>query len=300
MKTATYLTLTAALALGALALPARAQDLATAVAALKSGDCAKAAQAAEAVPSSAADYAKAQFVAGEAHLALGDAALAETSFRNVLTAKPAAVPAQDGLGRAVAAQLVAAPNAQAKTALTPKVDESKKALKALVTADPKDSQSRFAYGELLLASGELEPAVAVLEEAHTLDPKHALIARSLFDAYLASNAEEPARRLANDVAKKLSKHPVGPFLQAVMFEREGKDEKAIESYEECLKRDDTFLDAHKNLAILCHTRNPLYQDMERTKKALEHYKRYYELGGRDESLRPLYEQMKGFLEKYLK
>ena len=69
--------------------------------------------------------------------------------------------------------------------------------------------------------------------------------------------------------------------------------------EKALALDASFLDAHKNLAILCHTRNPLYTDEVRTKKALEHYAKYFELGGQDKELESSYAQFKAFMDEYL-
>ncbi|MCI0587577.1 MAG: tetratricopeptide repeat protein, partial [Planctomycetes bacterium] len=74
---------------------------------------------------------------------------------------------------------------------------------------------------------------------------------------------------------------MGPFLRGLALDRLGKGREAIEAYEAALARDPKFLDAHKNLAILCHTRNPTYQDRARTEKAMAHYERYFALGGAD-------------------
>jgi tetratricopeptide (TPR) repeat protein len=91
----------------------------------------------------------------------------------------------------------------------------------------------------------------------------------------AENDNMKALKVAGELSKSQPKHPLGPFLEGIAFERDGKDRKAIAAYEEALKRDANFLDAHKNLAILCHTQNPMYTDEARTKKALEHYERYF-------------------------
>ena len=40
----------------------------------------------------------------------------------------------------------------------------------------------------------------------------------------------------------------------------------------------------------------LYQNAERTKKAMEHFKKYVELGGKDEKLKEIYGSMKAFLD----
>ena len=58
-----------------------------------------------------------------------------------------------------------------------------------------------------------------------------------------------------------------------------------------------FIDAHKNLAILCIAQNPLYKDKVRTDKALRHFKRYFELGGNDEQVRRIYGTLLQFLKR---
>jgi hypothetical protein len=69
------------------------------------------------------------------------------------------------------------------------------------------------------------------------------------------------------------------------------------AYEKAISLDDAFLDAHKNLAILCLTDNPTYQDRERTAKAMKHFQRYFDLGGKDPTLEQSYRQIKGFLDQ---
>src|SRR4029453_13493912 len=102
---------------------------------------------------------------------------------------------------------------------------------------------------------------------------------------------------AERVAKACPDLPMGWFLKGLVLDRMNKDRDAIEAYKKAIEKDDRFLDAHKNLAILCTAKNALYQDRERTKKAFEHYKRYFELGGKDEELKKLYETNKSFLEQ---
>ena len=53
--------------------------------------------------------------------------------------------------------------------------------------------------------------------------------------------------------------------------------------------------AHKNVAILCVAKNELYQDAERTKKAFDHFQRYFDLGGKDDELKKLYETIRSVL-----
>jgi tetratricopeptide (TPR) repeat protein len=89
---------------------------------------------------------------------------------------------------------------------------------------------------------------------------------------------------------------MGPFLEGLGLERLSKDDEAIAAYEQALVRDDRFLDAHKNLAILCHTMSRTYSDAARTQKAKEHYERYFALGGADPQLRTMYDTLKRFFD----
>ena len=117
---------------------------------------------------------------------------------------------------------------------------------------------------------------------------------------LASDDEKRAGKVAGKLAKALPKHPMGHFLKGLVLDRRGKDKDAIEAYEKAIALDETFLDAHKNLAILCTTKNPLYRDKERTEKAFRHYEKYFELGGNDPELEQTYRTIKGYLEQYVK
>jgi tetratricopeptide (TPR) repeat protein len=79
-----------------------------------------------------------------------------------------------------------------------------------------------------------------------------------------------------------------------------KDEDAIDAYEKAIALDDAFLDAHKNLAILCTARNPMYSNKARTEKAFKHYARYFELGGNDPELEQVYKTIKEVLPHFVK
>jgi tetratricopeptide (TPR) repeat protein len=259
-----------------------ATPLDDALAAFEAGDYAKAAEAAEAVPAEDPESARARYVAGEARLVLGDAAKAEEWFRFVLERKPKAGPALVGLGRALTAQA--------------KHEEAEKRLREAVAADAKDATAHRALGELLTAVDRLDEAKKALQAAQKLAPDDPFTARALVVALVKTDAIGAAEKTAAKLTKAMPKHPMGPFLEALVLEKRGKDDEAIEKYEAALARDEKFLDAHKNLAILCHTKNPLYQNAERTKKAMEHYARYFELGGADATLRQTYETLKGFVE----
>jgi len=263
---------------------ASAQTAEKALAAFKAGQWKEVFAAVEAVPAEAADRARALYLAGEAHLVVGQPAEAELAFRAVLAARTAAVPARIGLARALTAQ--------------DELDEAEQLLSELARSESKDLNVQHALGELQLRAGKLDAARKTLAAVCAAEPKNAGFARAHCDVLWALEDDAAAAKVAEKLAKDLPKHPMGPFLLAVTQERLGQDAKALESYEKALALDANFLDAHKNLAILCHTQNPVYQDAVRTEKSLAHYAKYFELGGRDPELQHSYEQFKGFMQAY--
>ncbi len=265
--------------------PARAGEpsaLDASIRALSEGHWKDAADLAATVTPNDADYAKARYVLGEAQLVLGDAEAAEKAFQEVLATRPEAVPAAVGLARA----LVALGHA----------DEALERLEKTLAAAPHDVDALRVRGEAYLAKGETKKALHALDLAAKADAKDVLVARALVEANLAADDPKEAERVAKKIAKARPKHPMGPFLLGLVLERRGKDDDAIEAYEKALALDDAFLDAHKNLAILCHTMSRTYQDVERVKKAMVHYARYFELGGHDPKLEETYRTTKAFLE----
>jgi predicted Zn-dependent protease len=259
-----------------------AGDLQAAVAAFQAGDYKKVVETSQAIADDAPEAPKVRYLAGEADLVLGDAAKAEEAFRFVLAKKPAAQPAKVGLGRALTAE--------------GSFDDAEKTLKEAAAADAKDAAAKRALGELWLKKGDLAAADKVLDEAWKAAPGDVFTARTMVEVRMRADEPEKALQIAQRVVKADAKQPMGPFLQALALEKLKKDDDAIKAYEKAIALDDKFLDAHKNLAILCHTKNPTYADKERTAKAMKHYARYFELGGVDETLKQTYEQMKSFFE----
>jgi len=270
------LLLTAALASG--------QELDKAMSALKAGEWKSAIEIADKVPADSAEFARAQYVCGEAQLVLNDAKMAEASFRRVLEKNANAAPALVGLGRALSA--------------AEKYTEAEETLAKAVKLDAKDALALLAIGQTHLAMKKTKEAKTEIGAAYQLDAKNPVVVRGWCEWLFAENDNAKASKVAADLSRSQPKHPMGPFLEGLAFERDGKDGKAIDAYEEALKRDANFLDAHKNLAIVCHTRNPMYQDLGRTEKALLHYERYFALGGKDPELEQAYTQFKGFYEQF--
>ena len=128
--------------------------------------------------------------------------------------------------------------------------------------------------------------------------KDILASRSLVEALVAADKLDPAGKEADRLAKAAPENAMGLFLKALVLDRSAKHKDAIEAYEKALAKDDKFLDAHKNLAILCVAQSTTYQDRERVKKAFDHFERYFALGGKDEKLKELYTTIKSVLAEY--
>jgi tetratricopeptide (TPR) repeat protein len=247
-----------------------------------SGDFKGALGVAEGIAADDADYAKAQYLVGEIGLLLGDPEAAEKGFRAALAKKPGAEPVLTGLGRALLERGQAGEAVKVLEEATKAAPDSGRALCFLGIARMRASEGRK-------GRKEVEKAAQIAKD----DPE---VARASVVAYLADQDTEDALRAAQRFAKAQPKSPMGPFLVALVQEREKKYDEAIASYEASAKLDDTFLDAHKNLAILCIAQNPLYTNQERTGKAMKHFDRYFALGGRDAHVKQIYETLQQFVQ----
>ncbi len=250
--------------------------------AFRAGELDKALELAEDVPADDAERPRADYLIGELRLVLGDPSGAADAFRAVLAKRAEATPASVGLGRALT--------------LLGEHDDAEAVLKGALEREPKDAAAQRALGELWMHAEKLEEAEKLLEQVYKADKKHPMNARALVELNLRADDLDAARKVATAFSKARKDHPMGPFLLALVHERDDKDESAIEAYQEALERDDRFLDAHKNLAILCHTLSDTYQNTARVKLALTHYERYFALGGRDAELRRMHEVLVRFVK----
>lgn len=259
--------------------------LESAVADFRAGRFAAVVEAREHLPADVREAARVQYLVGEALLVLDRPEEAERAFAATVAARPAAVPAQVGLGRA-------------RTRLG-RFDEAETSLAAALAADPKDLGALVAQGELSLARGDLEAAEKRLAAAHASAPDDPLAARAWFEVLLRKQDSAAAAELAEGLMRSRPEHPLGPFLLAVVMERDGEDEAAQAQYQRTLELDPTFVDAHKNLAILCHTLSRDYTDKQRAKLAYDHYAAYFRLGGGDQRLRAMYDELLKYEEQIL-
>ena len=248
------LALSACLALG-LGTSARADEkppLEQALEAFAKGEYERAVELASQVPEDADDHPRARYLAGEAHLKLEQATEAERAFRAVLEARPRAVPAMVGLGRALEAQ--------------GKAEEAEKLYRDAIAADRKHADAKLALGELQMRQDKLGKARSTLRAAYRLAPGNPFCARALTEVLIRGGDVRGAEKVAKDFARARPDHPMGHFLRGLVLERRGKIEEAIASYEEAIALDERFLDAHKNLAIL-------YQKKGFRNKAVEMWER---------------------------
>jgi len=247
------------------------------------GDFTGALAAADGIPADDADFAKARYLAGEIHLLLGDPEAAERAFRAALEKRPGAEPVLVGLGRALLEREQAPEAVRVLEEAAKAAPESGRAICFLGIARMQESGGRK-------GRKEVEKGAQMAKD----DPE---VARASVVAYLRDEDTDDALRAAQRFAKAQPKSPMGPFLVAVVREREKKYDDAIVAYEASVKLDDNFLDAHKNLAILCIAQNPLYTNKERTGKAMKHFDRYFALGGRDAEVKRIYETLRQFLKQ---
>jgi tetratricopeptide (TPR) repeat protein len=230
-----------------------------------------------------AKFARSRYLMGEIQYMLGDREAAERSLRAALAKKRASAPILTALGRVLIDQ--------------EETDEALRLLKLAVKQDPKSGRARTYLGLATYQDTLGKKGMKDVKAGIKLAPKDPEVARAVVLVLLDAGSPAPAAKEAKRFAKARSDHPMGAFLHALIKEREGEFDKAIKLYEQAIKADDTFLDAHKNLAILCITQNPMYENKERTIKAFKHFKRYEDLGGRDEKVKRIHATLKSFFKQ---
>jgi len=245
------------------------------------GEFAAAREKAAAVPDRDADYARARYLMGEIALLLGDPKEAVEDFRAARKAKPESAAILTGLGRALIEGDEHA--------------EAAKVLREAVKLDAKSGRAHCFLGIALRQETFGKQGGGEIEKGVKLAPDDAVVARAAVLFWLDEDEPRKAAKAADAFRKKRKKDPMGYFLKALVLEREKEYDDAIAAYEKAIELDDTFLDAHKNLAILCVAQNPLYRDRKRTELAMKHFERYRELGGKDEQVLQIHETLKKVL-----
>jgi tetratricopeptide (TPR) repeat protein len=228
-----------------------------------------------------ADFARARYLVGEIALMLGDAKGARDAFRAASKAKPGAEPILTGLGRALLA--------------TEEYEEAVAVLRKAVEAEPKSGRAHCFLGIALRNETSGSKGASEIRKGTKLAADDPVVARATVLYWLEEGDASKAVKAADVFRKKRKKHPMGYFLKALALERDKEYDDAIEAYEQAIALDETFLDAHKNLAILCIAQNPLYTNKKRTELAMKHFTRYRELGGKDARVIQIHETLKQFL-----
>ncbi len=262
--------------------PAPAPTVDAALKLAAEGKFSEALDAARAVPDTEKTYLKARYVVGEMELLLGDPAAAKEAFETVVEKKPSAA-ALAGVGRSLLA------SGDAAGAVAPLVKA--------VAADPKAARYHAWLGIARVRSDAIGEGRKELDAAVKLDPADVDVVRAVVEDRLIAEDATGADKAIAAFMKAKKDNPFGPFLQGVVFDKTGKYDEAIAAYQKAIALDPGFLDARRNLAIVCVTQNPSYKDAKRTKIALEQLEAYVKLGGRDESLKRLAEQLPGFVAK---
>lgn len=271
----------AAAFVGAVATAGPSDD---ALAAFRKGDFAKAAELARKASEGTKDPERALYVLGEAELALEHWDAAEAAFRKILTTLPKNGCAMAGAGRA----LTGRGDIRGGAAL----------LAESVQVDNRNTLGWCGQAENILAGGketDLEAARINLDATLKLDAKDALVNRLMVEVLLRQGKVDDAARQAETYAKLDKDSAMSWFLRGLVLDRRGKPADAIAAYEKTLKKDELFLDAHRNLAVVLTTSNAGYADAAKVERACTHAKRYAELGGRDTELPKLVEQIRAVL-----
>ncbi len=236
------------------------------------GKFAEALDAAKAVSETDATYLKARYIVGEMELVLGDPTAARDAFEIVIAKKPTAA-ALAGAGRA----LLAAKDAAGAVPYLVKA----------VSADAKTARYRAWLGVARVGSDAAPEGRKDLAAAEKLDPADVEVVRAVVEDRLTAGDITGADKAVVAFSKARKDHPFAPFLAGLVADKNGKYDDAIALYEKAIALDSNFLDARRNLAIVCVTQNPSYTNAKRTKIALEQLEAYVKLGGRDESLKNL-------------
>ena len=214
---------------------------------------------------------------------LGDEGAATADFRAALKAKPGSAPILTGLGHAL---LVAG-----------EYEDAIKTLRQAVKAAPKSGRAYCFLGIALREETDGNKGAKEIAKGQKLAPADPVVARAAVLYWLEADETDKARKAADTFRRKHKKHPMGPFLKALALERDKKFDDAIEAYQKSIALDDKFIDAHKNLAILCIAQNPVYKNQKRTALAMQHFEKYRALGGKDERVIRIHETLKKFIRQ---
>ena len=253
---------------------------------LRAGQFSKARIAAQAVSERDAAYARAQYLVGEISLLLGEDKAAIVAYRKSLKAKPGSGPILTGLGRALVAD--------------EEFEEAVTVLKKAVAKNPKSGRAYCFLGIARLNETYGKKGARDIAKGVKLAPDDSVVVRAATLYWLDEEQPKLAMKVAEAFRRNHKKHPMGHFLLALTHERAGEYDKAIAAYQKSIACDEKFIDAHKNLAILCIAQNPMYKNKKRTDLAMKHFTAYRTLGGKDAGVIQIHETLKKFMPQILK
>jgi tetratricopeptide (TPR) repeat protein len=140
----------------------------------------------------------------------------------------------------------------------------------------QDPEIWTGLGNLYFKKKDFPAAITNFRRALGLDPRKIEALKGISSAYREAGDLESANSLLSELEKLRGSDPEIACRFGMLYEKEGRYEKAIESYEQALRLDPGYLTAATNigacrhsLAAACYAKNDLRQAAVEIKKALE-------------------------------
>jgi tetratricopeptide (TPR) repeat protein len=147
-----------------------------------------------------------------------------------------------------------------------------------VKAEPGDFQRTYLRSLAYLERGEVKKARVLLEELAASNDSHSAIFNALGAAYRREGMINEAVEAYNNAIKLQENYVEAHYNLGIAYRENGQFEKAEVEYKKAIALDPNFASAHYNLGILYD----LYAD--RPADALKHYKIYKVLAGNTDKL----------------
>lgn len=121
----------------------------------------------------------------------------------------------------------------------------------IIEAYPNQLDALQLKAEILQAEGKKEEALATMEQAHYYAPFDPELAHNLAFAY-AENKNPKVLALADSLirADSLKRHAEPYYFKGVYFANTGNRSAALQQFEEAIRRDYNYLDAHMEKGVL--------------------------------------------------
>ena len=157
-----------------------------------------------------------------------------------------------------------------------KYRDAKKHIAAVLKRDSGNLSANRYMGRVLLWEGKARDAIKHFEKAAKLDPSDADSVRMIGKALLTLGKLEEALERLSEAVDRDPKDPWAHMDLGKGLEEQEEWDAAEESYRNAIEVDPELADPYFYLAVL------LDEVQVEKKEALEHYKRYLELGGEDD------------------